>query len=158
MIDANWWEPSLYVSVDPICSDPMSLAASLEGVQPATAHLVSERTQLRAVPGHSVITEMPIDDATQISTLLWNWVVHAFPQLEANFTQLRLHSFPHRLPLQDMPATSALPTDVGKPEEVEGAWLLSSTRAPSRPDPRPERDGTCFVGMELQTERCEPVA
>jgi hypothetical protein len=47
---------------------------------------------------------------------------------------------------------------VGEAEEVEGAGLLSSTRAPSRPDPRPERNDTCLVEMKFQTERCEPVA
>src|SRR5215468_3446400 len=70
VVDADGRDPSVDVPIDSFPGDPVGLAASPKRVPPEPDHAVSKRPELRAVAGHSVITEVPVDDAAQVGALL----------------------------------------------------------------------------------------
>src|SRR5689334_11013230 len=114
MVGADRRDPSSDVSIDSVPRHAVLLASTPKRLPPEPYHAESKRLELCAVAGHPVVSEVSVDDATQVGALLWDGVVQAKPQLGCNLTQFRLPAFPLSLPQQEVPASSTCPTDMGE--------------------------------------------
>jgi hypothetical protein len=158
MVNADFRDPSIDEAVHTFPRERTCLTPATQSPAPRADHSFAKCTQPRAVAGHSVVAKVPADDSTQVLALLGNWIVHASPQLGSHLAQLRLPAFAYRLPHQHVPTAPIASTHVSEAEEVEGAGLGSPTIVLPLPDAGSERQKASLVGMELQTELCEPVA
>ena len=71
----------------------MPLAATPKRPQPVPDHAFAEGAERLDVVGHRVIVVVPVQDAGQPATLLWNGLVHASGHLAFDREQLGPHPF-----------------------------------------------------------------
>src|SRR5580704_3933678 len=120
MVDADVRKPASGIATEAVHRQRVGLAAAPKRPEPGPQHPAAECAQLATVAGHSVVTEVSVDDSAQVFALLGDGVVHAPPQLGSHLAQLRLPAFANRLPHQHVPTAPTASTDVSEPEEVEG--------------------------------------
>ena len=63
MTISHRWEPFRSQSVHAFSSNPVTLAPSLERLEPETSHLILESTEFPLVAWHSVVLEVTLDNA-----------------------------------------------------------------------------------------------
>ena len=108
MTDTRQRQPASVEAPHAIPKYAPTLAAPRQRAMPEPGYLESKKRQRRSVHGHSVIADVPPYHRLQPFALFGDGFVHASPKLGLDLIQLRLQSFPYRLPQHREPSIAPL--------------------------------------------------
>ena len=77
----------------PFPGQPMFLAASPERLEPVPDDLIAEGGERLDVVGHRLVVVVPLQDAGEPATLLWDGQMHPLRHLVFDREQLATHPF-----------------------------------------------------------------
>jgi hypothetical protein len=127
-----------------IPKDAAVLAPPRQRAMPIPADSESKHRQRRLVHGHSVVATVSPHNRPQPLALIGDGFVHATLMLSFPLIQLRLQSFPYRLPQHREPSIAPLfHADMRKAEKVERLRLPFSTPL----QPRNTGAGSLWPGL-----------
>src|ERR1019366_1792508 len=146
--DAGWWYPPVEDRSELLPLLPRALTTAYQYVSPQPIDASLEEAQLIDIAGDSMVLVVAGDHTPKPYTYLTGAIMLTAPKLSLDDLELRNHS----LLRSDSPdgeglGLVALPTEVGKAQEVEGLRFPFSTPLPLTGRIAPELDQPCLVRM-----------
>ena len=141
----------------PLPGESPALPAAPQRAVPQSAHVKPERAQGWPVHRHPVVPRVPSYDHPQPRAHHGDRYVQASPKLGFDLAQLRLQPPPDRLPHHREPPIPLLPADMREAEQGERLRLPPAGPLPVRGRIRAEFPQAGLLGVQLQTELCEPL-
>lgn len=103
------------------------LASAFYCMMPVSPYLEAERIQCLFIAVYTKISIVPTNHRFEPFPYFWNWLMHAFSQLDFDFLQLCSHSLSDRFAdHHKLTVAMLLPHNVGEPKKIE---TLRSTQS-----------------------------
>ncbi len=157
MQNAGRWYPPVEDRSELLPLLPRALAATNQNGMPQSIDASLEEAQLIDVAGHSVVLVVAGDHTPKPYADLAGAIMLPALKLSLDDLELRNHSlFRSDPPDGEGLGLVALPTEVGKAQEVEGLRFPFPALLPISGRIAPELDQPCLVRMYFQAELCQP--